>query len=70
MIRELGVVFNEIDGNVSQIALNCHPYNLSHPTYCNSKNRIVSQDRSEKKSLQESAFSWGIKFQPKDQLKC
>ena len=39
MIRELGVVFNEIDGNVSQIALNCQPYNLSHPTYCNSKNQ-------------------------------
>lgn len=32
MFRELGVVFNEVDGSVPQIALNCQPCNLSHPT--------------------------------------
>lgn len=39
MMRELGVVFNEVVGSVPQIALNCQPFNLSHSTYCHSKNQ-------------------------------
>ena len=37
--RELGVVFNEVDGSVSQTALNYQLYKLSHSTYCDTKNQ-------------------------------